>query len=246
MKPRVQIPIAILAFTVIFVIPSVASASPELTFPTGNKAIGDHESAGKGLLIEATNVAHNSTAKNAVLTTPLGNVECAKVTLTGTLISNSGTQIQGEINTANFSGTPANSASTHCSGPGGLGTITVTPSHTNSGPEHEYEGGKKSKSLPWCIKVEGANDEFSVRGGSCTDATRPLLFTLDSSILGSCTYRKASLVGTYTTHPVDAVMTISNQEFTRVTGSSFCPSSGDLDMSFTLTKDGTNEAVYIK
>lgn len=89
-------------------------------------------------------------------------------------------------------------------------------------------------------------DKFTVRGGKCSEAARSLLFTLDSAIAGTCTYQKASVIGTYTTHPAAAVLTIQNQTFTRVTGGNFCPPEGSLDMAFTLeTDEASPQDAYI-
>jgi hypothetical protein len=233
--------IVLAAFAALFVMPTIASASPELTHPTGTTATGDHETTAltgkdEGITIEATNVSHSTTAKNTVMTTGLGNLECATATLTGTLITNTGTKIEGEISTAQFNGTPGTPAAAHCSAPGGLGTVTFTPSHTSN-----PAGG-----LPWCVIAEGLQNKFIVRGGTCTEVARPLKFTLHSALLGACVYEKAQVEGTYTTHPVDAIMTITEQEFKKISGSGFCPGSGKLDMAFTMFTDGKpTEPIYI-
>ena len=234
--------IAMAAFAALFVVPSVASAI-QLTHPTGT-------TAAVGTLIQGTNVAHSTTGINTVMRTPLGNIECATATLTGKIVKNAanGTHVVGTIETAEFRGTPkpegAHENTGHCTAPGGFGTTTVTPNHTTN-PVHPAGVG----SLPWCITA-GSKDEFSVYGeaeGSCTSgATRPLVFTLHTTLLGACTYSKASVTGTYTTHSAAAITTISGQEFTKVTGSGFCPATGKLDMAFTLETDtATPTDVYI-
>lgn len=232
--------IAMAAFAALFVVPSVASAI-QLTSPTGT-------TAPVGTLIQGTNVAHSKTSVVTVMTTGAGNIECAKATLTGELTKNAanGAIVEGNVTTASFSGTPSEPASAHCTAPGGFGTTTVTPSHT-SDTKHEYAAGKESTSLPWCIKAE-AEDVFTVRGGKCSEESRPLVFSLHTTLLGTCTYSKASVSGTYTTHPNAAIVTISGQEFTQVTGSAFCPPTGKLDMAFTLETDpasGSPSDVYI-
>lgn len=216
----------------LFLVPSAVSASPELTHPTGT-------TAPVGTLVEMKNVAHASSPKGFATVGASGNFECATTTMTGELTKNSGTQIQINITTAAFSGTPAEPISTHCAGPAGYGAITMTPNHSTN-PTHNGIG-----SLPWCFTVEGAEDKFSLRGGKCSEAARPLVFLYHSSIAGACTFQKSALSGTYTTHPSDAIFTVQNQEFTRVTGSAFCPGAWAMNWSFTMTTDGNNTPIYI-
>lgn len=214
--------IALAAFAAIFVVPSVASASPELTAPTGTTYSGN---------IIATNVAHSTTSEITKMVTAIGNIECATATLTGEVETNSGTHIAGNITTAEFFGKPGvKPHGAHCFGGFG-GNTTVTPNHTVN-PEHNGV-----KSLPWCVTANELNDKFSVRGGKCSEIARPLTFTLHTASVGSCGYEKASVTGTYTTHPADAILTIENQEFKKITGGAFCPGSGKLTMAFTLTED---------
>lgn len=224
--------IALAAFAALLLVPSAASAGPELTAPTGT-------SIPAGANIQATSVAHAGTASALRLTTSAGNLECATATLTGTLTSNTETHVAGEITTASFSGTPAAPASAHCSSP--FGNITVTPSHTTN-PAHNGVS-----SLPWCVTANTLNDQLVVRGGKCSEAARALTFTVHSPI-GICSYQRASATAVYTTHPAAAVATVSNQEFTKTTGSVFCPSSGQLDMAFKLETDVAGkspEDIYI-
>jgi hypothetical protein len=229
--------IALAAFAAIFVIPSMASASLTLTAPTGTVYNGN---------IIATNVAHGEKTKTqTVMTTSLGNLECTTATITGKILVNDGTNIVGTIETAEFRKTAGSATDTaHCTAPGGLGTVTVTPNHTTN-PIHEPTAGVKHASLPWCIKAK-AGDEFEVWGESenenCSGLKkRPLTFTLHSSLLGPCSYERTLVTGTYTTDASpsfsDAIATINDQEFKKITGSGFCPASGKLDMAFTLTED---------
>jgi hypothetical protein len=171
-----------------------------------------------------------------------GKVQCTGATLTGELTSNTGTHIAGNITTAEFAGTVGGTTTGHCSGNAALGEkITPTPNHTNN-PCHTPTGGTPHCSLPWCVTANTPDDKFTVRGGKCSEAARPLTFTLHGNI--ECKYEKASVTGTYTTHPAtDAVLTITNQEFARnTTSSGFCPAIGKPSMPFALeteTKEPT-------
>lgn len=219
-------------FAALFLVPSVASASPELTHPTGT-------TAPVGTLIEMKNVAHSGTAKAFTTTSgATGTFECATTTMTGELTKNSGTQIQANITTAEFRGTPAEPNSGHCWQGGGY-AVTLTPSHTTN-PTHNGVG-----SLPWCLTVSGAEDGFSLRGGNCSEAARPLVFIYHSTVAGACTFQKSVLSGTYTTHPSDAIFTVQEEVFTKATGSAFCPGAWGMDWSFTMTTDGNNTPIYI-
>jgi hypothetical protein len=217
--------IAMAAFAALFVVPSVASAV-SVTSPTGTVAPVP-------LPLIAKNVAHAGTVQTTLMKTGLGNVECETATMTGELIKNSGGVVEGNITTAEFSGKPNSVHGVHCAGGFG-GDTTVTPNHTTN-PAHNAGSGAVS-SLPWCLKP-GAEDTFTVRGGLCSEATRPLTFTLHTATAGSCSYQRPSVTGTYTTHPADAVATISGQKFTKTTGGIFCPGEGELFMAFTLTTD---------
>lgn len=193
--------LAICAALVAFAaLPAMASASPHLT-ETGGVAVK------VGSIIKATNTG------NTVMTTSFGNIECTSATLTGSVIKNSGTEIEGEISKATFTGTGAGGTCTTSF----LGNITVTP-----------------KKLPWCIKAGGklAADTFELVGAKC-GSTGSMEFTLDSSTVGECTYIKTAVNGTFTTGE-KGDLTVSQQSFTKSAGSGFCPSSGSLDMTFDL------------
>jgi hypothetical protein len=237
--------IALVAFAAIIVVPSMASAaSPTLCETVG----GTCNNVAVGTQVLATNVAHSNTVTETVMTTALGDIKCTNATITGEVEKNTGGHVVGTISTVEFrrtAGKLANEA--HCSGPGGLGTITVTPNHTSD----KLHNGIAS--LPWCITAAGLQNQFIVYGkveGSCLNGkTRPLTFTLHSSVLGACSYEKAQVEGTYTTHPSDAVLTIHDEEFKKITGSGFCPVSGKLDMAFTLAtdeKEVSGAPLYIK
>lgn len=219
--------IVIAALAAIFVVPSIASAGPILTAPTGTVYSGTY--------IEAENVGVFKMTLHGG-----GSIECQTAFLTGDLTSNANGHISGDIETAEIRGR-TNQPNPHefntCDSP--LGTITVTPNHS-SNPKHN-----EIPSLPWCLTANNNLDEFTVRGGLCTEAARALAFQLHTSV-GTCSYSKASVTGTYTTHPSDAVLSMSEQTFTKSTGSIFCPSGGLIDMSLTLrTDDEKTEPIYI-
>jgi hypothetical protein len=194
--------LAICAALVAFAaLPAMASASPVL------QNSGTTVATGSG--IKATNVG------NTVMTTSLGSVECSTSTMAGTLVTNSGTLIEGNIESAAFSGTGENGK---CTGPFGDVTVTVP-------------------SLPWCIKTTKTMHQIEIRGGKCSEAPRAVTFILHSSF-GECKYTRASVLGTLTTGGTQAHLTASGVEFAGETNPFGCPSSGKLDMTYKLETTG--------
>jgi hypothetical protein len=212
-------------------LPAVASASPEI----GETSGGVFTKLAVGSKIKATNVG------NTLMTNSSGGIltECNAATLTGELTKNSGTEIEGNVTSATFTGTGSESRCTAT-----FGNSTVTPTVTAEGGAH---------GLPWCIKAGGAleKDEMTVRGGKCSEAARDIRFILD--VLGGveCEYQRTTAIpGTFTTDTSgqDATTTITKQKFSRIRGSALvCPSEGFLDMTFTLETDTeTASPLYIK
>jgi hypothetical protein len=156
--------------------------------------------------------------------------------MTGTLTKNNGTEVEGNVTSATFSGTGSEGRCT-----ASFGNSTVNPSPATNG-------------LPWCIRSTPAmaTDEVQIRGNECSKAARPIRFLLNTAV-GECAYERTTpVVGTYTTDtPIhgnsDAVIHIFEQLFTGVAGTNgfFCPAEGLLDMTFTLETDtGTAEPLF--
>ena len=210
---------ALVAFAALAVMPAVASATndPDLTHPTGTPLA-------PGAKITATNIGETlmTDANTNILT------RCTKAVLTGELTKNNGTEVEGSVTSASFTGSGSESRCTAT-----FGDSIITPTVPVAGVAH---------GLPWCIRSTPAmgTDEVQVRGGKCSEASRDIRFILD--VFGGateCEYQRTTAIpGTYTTEPSDAIVHISEQKFSRIRGSSFiCPSEGFLDMSFTLETD---------
>jgi hypothetical protein len=216
----------------VFILPAAASASPVVTHPTGTtlSVAGTTCTGNAGICITATNIGE-LTLWDTAHKNPL--THCTKATMTGWLSKNTDTEIEGTIHSASFSGTGPNGECTST-----FGGITVD---TNLG-----------NGTPWCLKAE-AGDTFSVRGNSCTAASRSITFALTSTTVGTCKYQRANgspVKGTFQTHAAgDAILDVnptSNAAFTLEEGGIFCPASGTLDMTFTLETDSvTPEPLYI-
>jgi hypothetical protein len=223
MKKILKACVVMAAFAAVFVVPSIASAAKAtVTSPTGVTPAPTHASP---LAITGNNVGNTvmtNSSKEALVT-------CATAKMEGNLETNTHAAIEGTITAASFFGKPGNHASTECEGSIGATTVTTNPA-TNG--------------LPWCLRSTEAMgaDEFQVRGGGCTSASRPIRFTLHvTTIFGtiSCTYQKGTaIIGKYTTHPLSTsptVMSISAVGFPLLEGGFGCPGEGFLDMSFALS-----------
>jgi hypothetical protein len=196
-----------LALVAFAAVPALASATPVLKDSKGTVAVGS--------LIAGTNIG------NTVMTTSLGNIECQSSVVTGKVVKNNGTEIEGNIETATFTGTGSEGRCTTAF----LGDIKV-----------------EAKKVPWCLKAGGklAKDAFNVTSGACAGGGG-MEFVLNSSLAGACTYTAAAVNGTYSTGPPQAVLTVSEQEFKKSAGGFLCPSSGKLDMKFGLETDNAEK-----
>jgi hypothetical protein len=151
--------------------------------------------------------------------------------MTGYLEKNTDTAIEGTIHSATFNGTPGVTPhTTHCAATSGILTPTTN-----------VAGG-----LPWCLRSTStmAADEVQIRGGKCSEAARSIKFILDYSSPGpfECTYEKATpVIGTATTSPTAAKITIEKQEFVKVGGGFLCPAKGFLDLTVSLYTDNAEE-----
>jgi hypothetical protein len=172
-----------------------------------------------GTLITITNVGETT------FTSSLGTIHCSTAILTGVLDVNSTPKgFDIEITSATEGGTgPVASGEPHSECTFGSGNVSVTNPATNG--------------LPWCIEGTTNSDSVRIRGGPCTALERATRFVLAQTGIGNCVYqRTAAATGTLTTHGSgqDAVIHMTEQEWTKIEGSAFCPSSGKLDMSLTL------------
>jgi len=229
---------ALAAFAAFAVLPSLASANPIITHPTGVVYCPNGGAKGEECKILATNVGET------IMETPVGPLKCNKASMTGTVTVNETAKgSEGNITSAHFSGTGTTvpgEPEAECTGAFGNASITPTVSAT----------------APWCLQATEANDKFKLRGGSCSGATKPIEFAIVVTIFGSpvnCKYERTTLKGpvegTITTDTAtgeDAILGIENVEFPVASGQSgFCPSKGELTMKFTLETDSpVSEPMY--
>jgi hypothetical protein len=208
--------VPLLAVAAFIVLPATASASPALTSPLGTLApVGTKF---KGTTIGATRMTMGSVT-----------LECTSGANSGVLLKNTGTFIEGEIQTLEVSGTAAGGDCTSA-----LGDFKVTTSPGNG--------------LPYCMRTTKTADQLEIRGGSCSSAARPITYLIDFTSSGvSCDYeRSTGIMATFTTTPNDATATQSEVAFSLAAGSSFfCPTSAKLDASITLENFSTGEPAYV-
>ena len=219
---------ALAAFAAFAVVPSLASAKPVITHPTGTVLATPTK-------ITATNIGETE------MVTSIGTLKCSTATLTGTLTTNStAAGTEGTIESATFAGTGSAIGSSDKECTGGFGNAAITPNPATNG-------------LPWCLEATEANDKFNLRGGSCAEKERAIRFTIDLTVFGStltCNYeRTTAATGTLTTDTSgeDAQGGIVSQNWPAVAGNPFgCPSNGELTMKFTLETDQeTASPMYI-
>lgn len=204
---------------VVFAILAVAgnASAAQLTSPTGTRAA-------VGTKVKATNVGVSKLMTDdgsTVLT------ECSTTTLTGEVIKNNGTEAEANITSVSAGGTGAVfNGSNECTGSFGNFTATFTVGN----------------GVPWCLKSVNGTDEFTIRGGLCTQAARSITVVVDSTTVGSCKYNRTEpFRGTFTTHSTgDAVLSMTpgaNTTLAKEEGGILCPSAGTLAISYTLEKD---------
>ena len=198
-------------------LPAAASASPELTAPTGT-------TAATGTKIQATNVGVTKFIASGL------TVECSIDKLTGTLTKNNGTEIDETIESASFKGTSGTGE--ECSSPYGAFNMT-----TNVGNGTPW--------CLRALQSFANADEFQIRGNSCTNAPRGLTFVMDFPEM-SCQYQRTTTTGLikggFATDPEDAILTITlaNSQFVGETGNPpLCPGSFALETKFTMETDPT-------
>lgn len=199
-----------LALVAFAAVPALASATPVLKDSAGTVAVGT--------AIAGTNIG------NTKMTTSLGTIECQTSVVTGTVAKNNGTEIEGNVETASFTGTGTGGKCTTAF----LGNVEVV-----------------ANKLPWCLKAGGklAKDAFNITSNKCSGGGT-MEFTLNTEVAGTCTYTAPSVSGTYTTGTnaaTRAVLTVSEQEFTKSAGGFFCPGSGKLDMQFNLETNNSEK-----
>jgi hypothetical protein len=204
-----------------FALPAAASATnaPEVVENSTRVA------AGTALVGTATNTLFTTT-EGATLVT------CENAKMSGTLKTNSGTKVEGEIpvGSAVFQGTGAVNAHNslpECTGSFGNAYITVTTA--------------------LCVRSDSlmVTDEFQVTGGACGSGGK-VKFIIGSTTAGACEYESTGAVkGDYTTSATSSTLTTRDTSAgsgsKRIAGGFLCPTSGALAMTFSLeTSNGTS------
>jgi hypothetical protein len=211
-----------------FALPAVASASPQITHPTGTRLATEKKFLG------TLGVSKFTDANGGAL------FECTSGAMTGTLTKNNGTEIEGNIESAAIAGTASE---------GGCTGFVIGPARVTTAV---------GNGVPWCLRANSAmnTDEFQIRGGKCSEASRAITLVFDMGIGVNCAYeRTVAIKGSFTTDTTgDAILTttgvgVTGEEdtgFTREGTNVFCPMSGRFPFEFTLETDsGTAEPLYL-
>jgi hypothetical protein len=219
---------ACLVIAAFSVMPSLASAKPVITHPTGT------------VLATGTKLLGTNIGDTIMVIPGSGEVRCSTAHMTGNLhVNSTASGFEGEITSATFAGTGALQAGEPDKECTGFLSPAVTVPAT---------------SLPWCLEGTKAADTFELRGGKCTEAAKAITFQLIGTIFGfpvACKYSRAAgspVVGSFTTHETgDAVATVTGEPvFKRTESPESCPAEGKLKMAFTVETDVTPAApLYI-
>lgn len=214
---------ALVAFAA-FILPATASAanSPHLT--------------SNGVLVPKGTSLYG-TATDTLFTTTGGStqVTCLHAKMTGTVVKNESTIVEGEVPKGNALFWGDGAVSSHngleeCTGSFGNAFVTVVTA--------------------LCVRSDTtmAADEVQVNGGACGTGGKAK-FIIGSTTAGECEYEATGAVkGTYTTNSTPVTMTTEDNSTGSgsklIRGGFLCPTSGALAMTFSLeTTDGTGLTV---
>jgi hypothetical protein len=198
-----------------FVLPATASATnnPDLTDAGGTRVA-------VGSTIIGTNIGETTLLNTEAK--PI--LHCNNVKLEGKVLANAAGTVEGTISSANFQGTGAAfNGGNECTGSLGNSRVTVK--------------------TPMCVRSTPAmaTDEFQVvseNAATCAASTGGVEFTIHSTIGVTCTYETLSSVkGDYTTGAKDELKvrsTPAGSGAKLTSGGFFCPSSGMLQMTFSM------------
>jgi hypothetical protein len=229
MQRTLVVPCLALVVFAAFAAPSFASAA------TSPLVVENGTAVAVGTKFEAVNVGVFR------MTSSFGTFECTTAITTGELIKNTTGTVEGNITSAKVGGTGPPQ-------PGAEEPECTTQSFL--GGDTTFTWNTATNGLPWCLRSVStmASDEFQVRGGKCSEASRAIRFALDVTNIGTCTYeRSAAMPGTYTTSTTSSTLTFSSVSFTAVSGNPFgCPGSTiSLDLTFQLRTDGSTTTLGI-
>jgi hypothetical protein len=216
--------LAMLAATVVGPSAAFATNTPLLTAPAGTVAV-----AGSTIVGTAGETILANTNGEPILT-------CSNAKMSGEVTKNFGGNVEGNITSAAIFG-----PNTPVAGEPNNACVAILDFSVTA-------------TTPWCLRSTTvmATDAFSLRGGKCSEAAKPIVFHLVFSNT-TCTYERTTIsgpiTGTFTTGTSPASLTVSSTPagsgFVKTAGSSFiCPSSGVLKMTFTL-ENGSGQAAVI-
>jgi hypothetical protein len=197
-------------------LPAMASASPVLT--ENGLAVAT------GKTVKAVNIG------DVTFGSASERIECQSSELKGTVRTNSGKLIEGQVESSTFTGVGSESRCTT--------TWFGSPAFSVTSPQ----------SMCLSSSVLGSG---KLLNGTCP-SSGSFTFTLHNSLLGTCRYRAVSdqVAFIYNTGSTPLHITVTNQVFNRVDNGSggscngLYPASGNLNATYKVTTtDGTNLSV---
>jgi len=218
-KKILGICVAVVAFAAFAIVPALAAASPVLT--------ENGSAVATGKKITATSEGTSEFSSGFI------NVSCNDNWMTGTIVKNNGTEIEGTIESASFNNKNATTGLTEdCSSNLGATKVTI-PGLTN-------EGGTQH----WCVisNAETGKDKAQIVPHSCGGSGGVFTFVLNNTPGGTiCRYtRSAAINATYETGVTPATLKMEGEpEFTKEETSGFlCSGTGKIrSLNFTLETD---------
>jgi hypothetical protein len=218
---------ALVAFAAFAIVPAIAAASPVLTE--------------NGAAVAAGSKVTGTGQGTAEFDSGFIKVFCNDYWMTGSVHRNTGTVIEGTIESALFENkNPTTGGTEDCGSSLGATKVTI-PGLTN-------EGGTQH----WCVISSAAtgNDKAQVVPHSCTGTGGAFTFVLTNTPNGTvCRYtRTAAINVTYATNVTPVTLTMEGEpEFTKEEPSGFlCSATGKIkSLSFTLETDGTSTGLSI-
>lgn len=178
-----------------------------------------HEESTTGPAVPTTETIRG-TSSNLVFHTSSGNLECETSTVEGKPTKNPGEPAEGEITEASFTGKETSSrCKTTLEVLGSKLTAAITPT-----------------GLPWILKFF-ANGTTTITSKTGTEVDFSAKLFLGTTEVAHCAYTKTTVEDTFGFNAA-LVDTITKQVFTLEAGSSSsCPSTGELNGSFTIKTD---------
>jgi len=215
--------LTIAAWFALTLAPTMATASPVLTYPKGTRLA-------TGSLLQITNIGV------AVFTESEWRLECPTAHVKGKLVTNTGTAVEIELSSFEMSGLGAGEDCRQDRNKEGSTEIGASVHVTYSG-------------LPWCFRATSqmSADSFDIKAAHCGEIVKNnVTLVFNYTGLKECKYEISSIQGTFTTEATgDAILTMKPELKGEASNSFLCQSSMPSETAMTLERDSLlAEPVY--